>query len=83
VYRPPLLYDGESERAAELRQFEDARGRIRLALATRSDLPLEAQVNASGATWLDRQLVGRDPAPLASGGFGREVRDAWEPGSNT
>jgi hypothetical protein len=62
----------------ELRRFEDAAGRQRVALAVRSDLPLEAQVQASGATWLDRQLLGRHPAPLASGGFGREVRQAMD-----
>jgi len=62
----------------ELRRFEDAAGRERVALAVRSDLPIDAQVHASGATWLDRQLVGRGPAPSGSGGFGREVRDAME-----
>ena len=60
----------------ELRRFEDAAGRERVALAVRSDLPIDAQVHAGGATWLDRQLVGRGPASLSSGGFGREVRDA-------
>jgi hypothetical protein len=37
-----------------------------------------AQVNARGATWLDRQLVGRTPAELSAGGFGGEVRLAME-----
>lgn len=60
----------------ELRRFKDVAGRERVALAVRSDLPIEAQVHADGATWLDRQLVAREPAPLSSGGFGREVRDA-------
>jgi type IV secretory pathway VirD2 relaxase len=60
----------------ELRRFKDAAGRQRVALAARSDLPIEAQVRAGGATWLDRQLVAREPASLSSGGFGREVRDA-------
>jgi type IV secretory pathway VirD2 relaxase len=60
----------------ELRRFEDAAGRERVALAVRSDLPIDAQVHAGGTTWLDRQLVGRGPASLSSGGFGREVRDA-------
>ena len=46
----------------ELRRFEDAVGRQRVALAVRSDLPIEAQVQAGGATWLDRQLVAREPA---------------------
>jgi type IV secretory pathway VirD2 relaxase len=60
----------------ELRRFKDAAARSRVALAVRSDLPIEAQVQAGGATWLDRQLVGREPASLGSAGFGREVRDA-------
>jgi hypothetical protein len=62
----------------ELRRFEDAAGRQRSALAVRSDLPIEAQVEATGATWLDRQLLGRHPATLTSIGFGREVRDAMD-----
>jgi type IV secretory pathway VirD2 relaxase len=62
----------------ELRRFKDAAGRPRVALAVRSDLPIEAQVQAGGATWLDRQLVSRERAPLSSGGFGREVRDAMD-----
>ena len=60
----------------ELRRFQDASGRQRVALAVRSDLPIEAQIQAGGATWLDRQLVAREPAAFSSGGFGREVREA-------
>ena len=62
----------------ELRRFEDAAGRQRVALAVRSDLPLEAQIQASGATWLDRQLLGRHPAALTLSGFGLEVRNAMD-----
>jgi hypothetical protein len=62
----------------ELRRFGDAAGRQRVALAVRSDLPLAAQVGAPGATWLDRQLVAREPVSLGSGGFGREVREAMD-----
>ena len=62
----------------ELRRFDDSAGRQRVALAVRSDLPIEAQVRAGGATWLDRQLVARESASLSSSGFGREVRDAME-----
>jgi type IV secretory pathway VirD2 relaxase len=62
----------------ELRRFDDAAGRERVALAVRSDLPIDDRVHAGGATWLDRQLVGRGPAPLSSGDFGREVRDAMK-----
>lgn len=61
----------------ELRSFEDARGARRVALATRSDLSIERQTTASGATWLDRQLVTRDPVDLGAG-FGLEVKQAME-----
>ena len=60
----------------ELRTFEDAKGRRRLALAVRSDLSIEDQVTATGATWLDRQAIAREPMPLGGGGFGAEVGDA-------
>ncbi|WP_234053415.1 MULTISPECIES: VirD2 family relaxase/mobilization nuclease [unclassified Xanthobacter] len=59
----------------ELRRYEDTEGRTRTALAVRSDLSIEAQVTATGATWLDRRLVTRDPAHLG-GGFGLEVQQA-------
>ena len=59
----------------EARAYDDADGRKRLSLATRSDLTIEAQVSTPGATWLDRQLLAKDSA-LGSGGFGAEVRDA-------
>ena len=67
--------DAQPGAIVELRAWEDAKGTRRLSLATRSDLSLEAQMNASGATWLDRQLVTSDPVPTA-GGFGAEIRDA-------
>jgi type IV secretory pathway VirD2 relaxase len=60
----------------ELRKYEDANGRQRVAIAVRSDLPLGDQVTATGATWLDRQAVARDPVALGEGGFGHEVRSA-------
>ncbi|MDU6891931.1 MAG: DUF3363 domain-containing protein, partial [Pseudomonas aeruginosa] len=55
----------------------DAQGRKRLSLATRSDLALDAQVGADGATWLDRQLLAREHV-AAAGGFGADVRAAME-----
>ena len=57
--------------------YEDAQGRKRLSLAIRSDLSLQQQVTASGATWLDRQLLAREPI-ATGGGFGAEVRDAMD-----
>jgi hypothetical protein len=62
----------------ELRKFDDAAGRRRVALAVRSDLSIEEQVAARGATWLDRQAVARDPVALGQSGFGAEVREAME-----
>jgi hypothetical protein len=61
----------------EARAYDDPSGRRRLSLATRSDLSIEAQTTASGATWLDRQLLAKNP-PLSGGGFGAEVRAAME-----
>jgi type IV secretory pathway VirD2 relaxase len=62
----------------ELRKFDDARGQRRVALAVRSDLDLDRQVTASGATWLDRQAIAREPVAMSEGGFGAEVRQALE-----
>jgi len=61
----------------EARSYEDAGGRQRLSLATRSDLPIEDQTTASGATWLDRQLLARE-ATTSGSAFGVEVREAME-----
>ncbi len=62
----------------ELRKFDDAREQRRVALAVRSDLDISAQVTATGATWLDRQAIAREPVALGGGGFGAEVRDAMD-----
>ena len=70
--------DAQVGAIVEARPFTGSDGRQRLSLATRSDLPLEAQVTSAGATWLDRNLVARDPPALANGGFGVEVREALE-----
>jgi type IV secretory pathway VirD2 relaxase len=61
----------------EARTYDDAHGRKHLTLATRSDLSIEAQVTARGATWIDRQLIARDPE-VSSTGFGSATRDAME-----
>ena len=62
----------------ELCKFDDAQGRRRVALAVRSDLDIERQVHATGATWLDRQAIAREPVALGGGGFGAEVRQAMD-----
>jgi len=61
----------------EARAYDDANGRRRLSLATRSDLSVRQQITANGATWLDRQLLAKDP-PLSGSGFGAEVREAMD-----
>jgi type IV secretory pathway VirD2 relaxase len=72
-----LTGDARPGAIVETRAYEDAKGRQRLSLATRSDLTIEAQISAPGATWIDRQLLAKDPA-LSSGGFGAEVREAMD-----
>ena len=67
----------------ELRQFQDAVGRQRVALAVRSDLPIDAQIPASGATWLDRQLVARESAAFSSGGLAARSATRWTLASST
>jgi type IV secretory pathway VirD2 relaxase len=59
-------------RAYDVRRAADPDIEIR----TLSPLPLERQVVASGATWLDRELVRREKTELAETGFGAEVRTA-------
>ena len=61
----------------EARSYEDASGRRRLSLVTRSDLPIEAQISASGATWIDHQLLSREQA-TSGRAFGAEVREAMD-----
>ncbi|RVD30958.1 VirD2 family relaxase/mobilization nuclease [Mesorhizobium sp. M4B.F.Ca.ET.017.02.2.1] len=62
----------------ELRRYEDAKGRSRVALAVRSDLSIEEQIHADGSTWLDRRLVARESIEVGEGGFGRDVRQALQ-----
>lgn len=70
---------GDAARGAivETGLWTDRKGRMQASLLVRSDLPVEDQVRARGATWLDRQLVSPHPVSLA-GGFGTQVRDALD-----
>jgi type IV secretory pathway VirD2 relaxase len=72
-----LTGDARPGAIVETRAYEDANGRQRLSLATRSDLTIEAQISAPGATWIDRQLLAKDPA-LSGRGFGADVREAMD-----
>jgi type IV secretory pathway VirD2 relaxase len=72
-----LTGDAPPGAIVEARVYDDANRRRRVSLAIRSDLSIEAQVTASGATWLDRHLVTKD-ASMSEGGFGAEVRKAMD-----
>ena len=70
--------DGVTGSIVELRKFDDAKGERRVMLAVRSDLDIDRQITAPGATWLDRQNIAREPIALSEGGFGAEVRHAMD-----
>jgi type IV secretory pathway VirD2 relaxase len=61
----------------ELRHWDGRDGTRHRSLAVRSDLPIDRQIEAEGATWLDRQRAAPDPS-LRAAGFGLEVRDAMK-----
>lgn len=69
--------DAKAGAIVEARSYDDSLGRKRLALATRSDLSLQEQIAAQGATWIDRQLLSREAAP-GSAGFGADVHEAMD-----
>lgn len=70
-----LTGDARPGAIVELRSWQEGNGVGRISLATRSDLSLVGQITAPGATWLDRQLLARDPA-TSGRGFGLEVQGA-------
>ena len=62
------------ERAAA---FERSRLRASpVVIQTLSTLPLERQIAADGATWLDRELIAATPISFRDAGFGKEARTA-------
>ena len=56
----------------------DAQRRGRMTLRLLSNIDLEAQIDANGATWLDRELASPNRAPLVRAGFGAEVDQAMQ-----
>ncbi|TPG21160.1 DUF3363 domain-containing protein [Sphingomonas koreensis] len=57
--------------------YEVARAKDRpVAVETLSRQPLEKLIDAEAATWLDRELLAADPAPLRDAGFGHDAQDA-------
>src|SRR5260370_39379708 len=68
-----LPQDFESRAAA----YDAGRNR-QLNIRVLSTLDLERQIEAEGATWLDRRLVGRGPAALGAAGLGRGGQQAMD-----
>jgi len=58
-------------------QAHDAQRAAEGIIELRSHLPIEQQVRAQGATWLDHQMVS-DTRNLSPQGFGAQVRDALQ-----
>ncbi|UYV16659.1 relaxase/mobilization nuclease domain-containing protein [Porphyrobacter sp. ULC335] len=58
-----------------LSRWTDRNGRAQAGLLVRSDLPLEQQIGARGATWLDRRMLSSSHA-VQSVGFGAEIEGA-------
>jgi hypothetical protein len=56
----------------------DAQRRGRMTLRLLSNIDLESQIDANGATWLDRELISPNRAPLVRAGFGAEVDRAMQ-----
>ncbi|NCP12709.1 MAG: DUF3363 domain-containing protein [Sphingomonadales bacterium] len=69
--------DAATGAIVEAGNWTDRKGWQQTSLLVRSDLAIEAQVHARGATWLDRQLVSPQPQTLG-GGFGSQVRGALD-----
>jgi len=60
-----------------LSRWTDRSGRAQEGLLVRSDLPLDRQIEAHGATWLDRRMLAA-PQAASPAGFGAEVLSALE-----
>ena len=56
----------------------DAHRRGRVTLRVLSTLDLESQIDANGATWLDREMTSYNRAPIVRAGFGAEVDRAMK-----
>ncbi|HEY5236958.1 MAG TPA: relaxase/mobilization nuclease RlxS [Rhizomicrobium sp.] len=60
-------------------RYERAQSRVRpVHIEMLSPLPIEQQIAAMGATWLDRELTSTSPADLRDAGFGHEAREALD-----
>jgi hypothetical protein len=60
------------------RAYDLARDGANIRANVLSPTNLESQIGHDGATWLDRELVSRQPVVLADEGFGRDVKAALD-----
>ncbi len=59
---------------ARVSKLTEKRARYPRRIVTLSFLSIENQIKANGATWLDRQLLSREPTALRGSGFGTETK---------
>lgn len=62
------------ERALSFERWQARNYPVRI--ETLSVLPIDRQIGTDGATWLDRELIAKQPTTMRDAGFGREARDA-------
>ncbi|MBS0470934.1 MAG: relaxase/mobilization nuclease and DUF3363 domain-containing protein [Proteobacteria bacterium] len=66
-----------SDHLARAAVFErDQSGKVPITVELLSRVPLQQQIGAEGATWLDRTLAGGRDAEIRDSGFGHEARAA-------
>jgi type IV secretory pathway VirD2 relaxase len=58
--------------------YDQVQDRANIRVSVLSPTGLDQQIGHDGATWLDRELVSRQRAALASEGFGQEVKAALD-----
>jgi hypothetical protein len=56
--------------------YDRATGHVGPRINVLSPEKLEQQIGSQGATWLDRELTGREPLMVADNGFRRDVKNA-------
>ena len=78
-----LTGDARPGAIVEARAYDDANGRQRLSLATRSDLTIEAQISAPGATWIDTASSSRKTRHSAAAASAPKFARRWTGGSST
>jgi hypothetical protein len=69
-----LIKPDHLDRAREYEQLQSKRTPV--IVDKLSNLSLEQQIKADGATWLDRHLVSGHTEPPRDAGFGREIKEA-------